>query len=147
LHFFLKAQDQYFAVDRWDFFQRLLYAGFLFSVQDLIEWRFNAFVFNVEFRVLFGSGKRVDALRLLAAVLIEHKISCDCEKPGLEFPFSVVLVAALEYAKPGFLEKIFGPLAIRGEVQQVAEQAELILFDQMVELLAVTEPGRNPGIM
>ena len=61
----------------------------------------------------------------------------DGEEPGFELRFAVILVAALEDADPRFLEKIFGALFVAGDVEQVAEQAVLILLDQAVEQVGV----------
>jgi len=95
------------------------------------------FVFHVERGVFFGSRQRVDALRFFAAMPIENKITGDGEKPGFKFPFAVVLMAAFEDPEPGFLEEIFGAFAVCSEVQQVAEQPELVLLDQAVEKVGV----------
>jgi len=83
----------------------------------LFQRRLAVFVFHVERGVFFGSRQRVDALRFFAAMPIENKITGDGEKPGFKFPFAIVLVAAFEYAEPGFLEKVFGALAVGGQVQ------------------------------
>lgn len=46
-------------------------------------------------------------------------------------------MAALEDAYPGLLEKILGQLAIAGQVQQVAEEAVLVLLDEAVEHIRI----------
>jgi hypothetical protein len=102
-------------------------------MQNLLERRFAVLVFHVEGSVFFRASKRVNALRLFAAVPIENQVAGDGEKPGFKFPFAVVLVAAFEYAEPGFLKKVFGVFAVGGEMQQVTEQAKLILLDELVE--------------
>ncbi len=82
-------------------------------------------------------AERFKALRFLAPVPVEHQIASNGEEPSFEFPFAVVLRAAFEYAHPGFLEKIFGAFAASGQVQQIAEQPELVLLDKKVEQLRV----------
>jgi len=105
----------------------------LFRLQNVLQRRLAAFVFHVEFGALLRPDERVDALRFFAAMPIEHQIPSDGEKPGFKFPLAVVLMAAFEYPKPRFLKKIFGPFAIGGEMQQVTEQAKLILLDKLVK--------------
>ena len=46
---------------------------------------------------------------------------------------AVVLVAAFEDANPGFLEKIFGQRRIAAEVDEIAQQAVLVLLDEAIE--------------
>jgi hypothetical protein len=48
------------------------------------------------------------------------------------------LVAALDNANPGFLEKILGALFAAGDVDEIAEQAVLILLDQAVKQIGIT---------
>src|SRR5260370_14953427 len=69
----------------------------------------------------------------------------DGEEPAFKFRFAIILVAALEDADPGFLEKIFGALFVSRDVDEVAEQAVLILLDQPVEQVGVAplQPARN----
>ena len=61
----------------------------------------------------------------------------DGKEPGFKSGPAVVLVAALENADPGFLEKIFGALPVPSDVDEVAEQPVLILLDQAVEKIGV----------
>src|SRR5690348_17062754 len=44
---------------------------------------------------------------------------------------------AFQHAQPRFLKKIFGALPVCGQVQQIAEQPELVLLDQPVEQIGV----------
>jgi len=46
-------------------------------------------------------------------------------------------MAALEDADPGFLKKIFGAFLVPGDVDEIAEQAVLILLDEAVEEIGV----------
>ena len=137
LHFFLKAQQQDFAIDRGKLAEIFVDAGALLARDHFLKRRGAAFVAHVEWSVVVRAVKFVEALRFFAAVPVEHKIARDGEKPSFKFPLAVVLMAAFEDANPGFLEKIFGALAVRGEVQQVAEEPELILLDQSVEHVRV----------
>ena len=138
LHFLLKAQHENFAIDCRNSFERVLHAGILFCLQNLIEWRFAVFISHVERGVFFGAGERIDASRFFAAMPIKNEIAGDGEKPGFKFPFAVVLVAAFEDTQPGFLEKILGAFAVGGEMQQVTEQPELVLLDQLIEQFGIT---------
>ena len=78
-HLFLKAQDQNFAIDCRDFVERLLHAGTSLGMQNLIEWRFAALIFDVEDGVFFGTGKGIDALRFFATVPVQHEVASDSE--------------------------------------------------------------------
>ena len=42
-------------------------------------------------------------------------------------------MSAFEDAQPGLLEKIFGTFAAGRQIEQVAEQTELVLLDEPVE--------------
>jgi hypothetical protein len=88
------------------------------------------------------AGERFNALRFLAAMPVEHQIAGDGEEPGFKFPPAVVLMAALENPQPGFLKKVFGALLVAGEVDQVAEQAELVLLDETVEEIGIAASER-----
>ena len=46
-------------------------------------------------------------------------------------------MAALEDADPGFLKKIFGAFLVSADIDEIAEQAVLILLDQAVEKIWV----------
>jgi hypothetical protein len=61
----------------------------------------------------------------------------DGEEPGFKFGFAVVLVAALEDADPGFLEKVLGALLASGDVDQVTEEAVLIQLNEVIEQIRV----------
>src|SRR5258708_11991539 len=61
----------------------------------------------------------------------------DGEEPSFKLRFAVILVAALENADPCLLEEILGALFVSGDVDQVAEQAVLILLDQAVKQIRV----------
>ena len=50
---------------------------------------------------------------------------------------AVVVVALLQHAHPGFLEQVLGGSAVPGQMQQVAQQAMLILRDQCVEQVRI----------
>src|SRR5260370_1379720 len=56
----------------------------------------------------------------------------DGEEPGFELRLAIVLVAALENADPRLLKKILGALFVSSDVHEIAEQAELTLFNQAV---------------
>src|SRR6266581_7068248 len=87
--------------------------------------------------VLFGIGQRIEALRFPGALPINDQVAGDGEKPGLEFGFAVVLMAALEDTDPCFLEKIFGAVLVSRDIEKITEQAVLILFNQAVEQVAI----------
>ena len=87
--------------------------------------------------LLFGIGQRIEALRFLGALPVNDEVTGDGEEPGLKSRSTVILVAALEDADPSFLKKIFGALFVSRDVDQVAEQAVLILLDQAVEQVRV----------
>ena len=137
LQFFLEAQDEDFAIDGGNFSQGGLniFRGLL--RKDLVERGKIFFVGELERMLLLGIGEGVEALRFSGALPINDQVAGDGEEPGLEFGFAVVLVAAFEDADPGFLEKIFGALFVAGDVDEVAEQAVLILLDQAVEQVGV----------
>ena len=117
--------------------QRGLHAFFALLAQHLVQGRRLVFVGELERMLLLGIGQRVQALRFFRALPVDHQMAGDGEEPGFKFGFAVVLVAALEDADPGFLEKVFGALFVSGDVDEVAEQAVLILLDQAVEQIRV----------
>src|SRR5262249_37702166 len=138
LHFFLKAQNQDFAIDRGNFLQRELHAFPSFRVENLFQGRFGFFVLDIKSgRAVFRAAERFEAMRFLAAMPIEHEVAGDGEKPGLKFPAAIVLVAALENTQPGFLKKVFGAFLAAREVNKVTEQPELILLDEAVEEVGI----------
>ena len=141
LHLFLETQDQDFAVDGRDPIERKLKTSPLLLAEDLLQWRLGFLVLNVECRRVFvGPGKRFEALRFLATMPVKHQVARNSEKPSFEFPLAVVLMAAFENAQPSLLEKVFGALTVSGEVNQVAEKAELILLDEAVEQIGIAAP-------
>src|SRR5260370_5782884 len=59
-------------------------------------------------------------------------------------------MAALQHADPRLLEKVLGARAVAGDVQQIAEQAVLILFDERVKQLRVAAfqaKGQGLGVV
>src|SRR5438477_332074 len=52
----------------------------------------------------------------------------------------VVLAAAFQHTNPGFLKKIFGEFTPAGQVNEVAQKAVLILFNQAVEKVGIATP-------
>src|ERR1700719_4873840 len=89
-------------------------------------------------RAFVGICEGVETLRLLLALPIDDQVASDREEPSLEPRPTVVLMTALQNAYPRLLEEIFGALAVPGDVDEIAEQAVLILLDQCVEQLRVT---------
>jgi len=77
-----------------------------------------------------------------AAAKIDDEVTRDGEEPGIEARLAVELGAAGEDTHPGFLEQVFGELAVAGEIEQIAQQAVLVLEDELVEDLRIvaTEP-------
>jgi len=141
LHLFLETQEQDFAVDGRDPIERKLEAGPFLLAEDLLQRRLGFLVPNVECRRVFvGPGKRFQALRFFATMPVKHQVARNGEKPRFEFPLAVVLMAAFENAQPSLLEKVFGALTVSGEVNQVAEKAELILLDEAVEEIGIAAP-------
>jgi hypothetical protein len=53
---------------------------------------------------------------------------------------AVVLAAALQHPQPGFLEKVFGGFTAAGQVNQIAQQTMLILFDQPIQQVGIVTP-------
>src|SRR6266852_5717674 len=102
-----------------------------------MQWRGILFVCELQRMILFRVRQRVEALRFLGTLPIDNQMPRDGEEPSFKFGFAVVLVAALENADPGLLEKILGALFVSGDVDQVAEQAVLILLNQAVEQIRV----------
>jgi hypothetical protein len=49
-------------------------------------------------------------------------------------------MAALEDANPGFLKKVFGALFAPGDVDEIAKEPVLVLFDQAVEQAGIAAP-------
>ena len=88
-------------------------------------------------RAIIGIEQSVEALHFFLALPVDDQVARDAEEPGLEFVFAVVLVAAFEDANPGFLKKIFGALAARSQIEQIAEEPVLILLDQLIEEIGV----------
>ena len=87
--------------------------------------------------LLFRIRQGVEALRFLGALPVDDEMARDGEKPGFEFRFAVVLMAAFENADPGFLKEILGTLLVSSDVDQVTEQAVLLLLDQAIEQIRV----------
>src|SRR5258708_34142204 len=82
-------------------------------------------------------GEGIEALRFLLALPIDDQVAGDGKKPGFKLGFAVVLMAALEDANPGLLKEVLGALAIAGDVQQIAEQAGLVLLQKGVEQMGI----------
>src|SRR5882672_2651476 len=87
--------------------------------------------------LLFRIRQGVEALRFLGALPVDDQMARDGEKPGFEFRFAVVLMAAFENADPGFLKEILGTLLVSNDVNQVTEQAVLILLDQTIKQIRI----------
>src|SRR5712664_3978187 len=137
LQLFLEAEDEHLAINCGDFLQRCLDGFFLLLAEDLVQWRGVGFVHELQRMLLFGIRQRVQTLRLLSSLPINDQVACDGEEPGFKLRLAVVLVATLEDADPRLLEKVFGPLSASRDVDEIAEQAVLILLDQAVEQVGV----------
>lgn len=153
LHLLLKSENEDFTIHGANFPQRLLDDGALLGLQEGFERRLAAVVWNVEvlwLAIATTTEERVNALRFLAAVPVEDQIAGDGKKPSFKFPSAVVLVAAFENAEPGFLEEIFSAFAVGGEVDQITEQAELVLLDEEIEefgIAAFEALGQGFGVV
>ena len=100
--------------------------------------------------ILLRIGQGVQALRLFGALPVDDQVARNGEEPGLEFRFAVVLMATLEHADPGFLEKVLGAFGTAGDVHEITEEAVLILLDQAVEQIRVAPlqaTGDGPGVI
>jgi 23S rRNA (guanosine2251-2'-O)-methyltransferase len=68
---------------------------------------------------------------------VDDQVAGDGEQPGIESGLAIELIAALQYPHPGFLENIFCHLPVPGEVEEVTQQAMLILNDELIEQLRI----------
>jgi 23S rRNA (guanosine2251-2'-O)-methyltransferase len=68
---------------------------------------------------------------------IDDQVAGDSEQPCIEPGLAVELVAAFQHPHPGFLEDVFRHLTVPGEVQEVTQQAVLILDDELIQQLRI----------
>src|ERR1700722_3596005 len=68
---------------------------------------------------------------------IDDQVASDGEQPGIEPGLAVELVAALQHPHPGFLKNVFCHLPVPREVEEITEQAVLILDDELIEQLRI----------
>ena len=71
---------------------------------------------------------------------IEHQMPRDGKQPGFELRLAIVLIAAVQNADPGLLKQVFGRLRPGGQIEQIAEEALLILLDQAIEQIGIAPP-------
>lgn len=135
--FFLKTEDENFAIDGRNAIERRVHADFFFRGQDQMQRRRLVLRGKLYRRAFLGVGEGIEALHFFLALPVDDQIAGDAEKPGLEFVLAVVLIAALENTNPGFLGEVFGALTAGGQIKQVAKEAILILLDQLVEEIGV----------
>jgi len=114
-----------------------LHAFLRLVAQDLVQGGRLLLVSELERVLLLGVGQRVQALRFLRALPVNHQVPRDGEQPGFKFGFAVVLVPALEDADPCLLKKILRAFFVSRDVDEIAEQAVLILLNQPVEQIRV----------
>jgi hypothetical protein len=65
--------------------------------------------------------------------MVDGEIAGDGEEPGLEAGMAIVGTAALEDAQPCFLYQVIDGVAAPEQVDEVTDQAELILDHQFVQ--------------
>jgi hypothetical protein len=136
-HFFVEAENEHFAmkrVEREESFSDELAA---FESGEMLE---RSFLLADHFERAFfvaGLAHFLEAGHGTAAAEIDDEVAGDGEEPGIEARIAVELSAAEEDTHPGFLEEVFGELAIAGEIEQIAQEAVLVLQNQLVKELGV----------
>ena len=76
-------------------------------------------------------SSRLAGLRLRQVV--DGHVMPDRHQPGNKAIVAVVEMTFLQHAQPRLLEQVLGHSAIAGQMQQVAQQPVLILFDERVQ--------------
>src|SRR6267378_1571626 len=99
--------------------------------------RQRARISRFEPRTLFVLRQPIHADRIFLPPIVDRQISRDRIKPCAEFMASIVLMAALQHANPGFLEKVLCQLTISRQVNQITKQPMLILLDETVQQVRI----------
>ena len=83
------------------------------------------------------------------AANVDDEIAGDGVEPGVKARLTFELRAADKDPHPRFLKEVFGQFAIAGEVEQVAQQAMLVLNDEAVQDSGIlpTQALRNSCIL
>ncbi len=144
----MEAQCQYFAIAR---LQGQHHGGKLrciLAVLEVVQGR-GAVFGDLEGPLVFAAFAHfVKASHDALAGKVDHQVARDGENPGIEAGLAVVLRAAPQDANPDFLKEVFGHFALAGEEHQIAHQAVLVGFDELIEQLRVLalQPARNPSV-
>ena len=86
------------------------------------------------FRLVAGiRTSRIQTEDAALAQVVDGEIARDGEEPGLEAGAAVVGATALQNAQPGLLHQVVDEIAPPEQVDEVADQTELILLDQVVQ--------------
>ena len=145
----MEAEDQYFTMQRLERQQSLGDALPVFV--GLVSLKRRGTVGgHIEGPAVFpGFAHRFQAAHGSLAAHVDDQVAGDGEQPCIETGLAIELVASLQYTHPGLLEDVFRSLPVAGEVEQVAQQAMLVLDDQLIEQLGIValQPLGDEGVL
>src|ERR1700735_4821897 len=145
----METEDQYFTMERLER-QQSLGDALPVLVGLICLKRRRTVSGHIEGPAVFARfAPRFQAAHGSLAAHVNDQVAGDGEQPGIEAGLAIELVASLQYTHPGLLEDIFRSLAVAGEVEQVAQQAMLVLNDQLIEQLRIValQPLGDEGIL
>jgi hypothetical protein len=81
--------------------------------------------------------------RLVLSQVIDGQVACDGKQPRLETEAGVILPRAFQNTQPGFLNQVLGQIPPGCEVDQIPEEAIMILRHDSANEFRVSSPQRT----
>ena len=142
---FLEAKDEGFAINGFEGGEGLGEAVGVLGARGLLERR--GCGRDGGWDVLLGIVVILGVEREDAAFAqgVDGEVAGDGEEPGFEAGLAVVGASALEHTEPGFLHQVIDQVAAADYIDEVADEAVLILRDECVEKsdIPMTQAARD----